>query len=55
MRERTYWPELCVIQLAGEHDVAVIDARAEGIDLAPLGVLNVGGARSLFSCSPRSR
>src|SRR6185312_11181657 len=39
MRERTYWPELCVVQLAGDHDVAVIDAEAEGIDLAPLGRL----------------
>jgi ribonuclease D len=39
MRERTYWPELCVVQLAGATDVAVVDAEAEGIDLAPLGEL----------------
>ena len=39
MRERTYWPELCVVQLAGANDVAVVDAEAEGIDLAPLGAL----------------
>jgi len=39
MRERTYWPELCVVQLAGAEDVAVVDALAEGIDLAPLGDL----------------
>jgi ribonuclease D len=39
MRERTYWPELCVVQLAGRADVAVVDAMAEGIDLAPLGEL----------------
>jgi ribonuclease D len=39
MRERTYWPELCVVQLAGSADVAVVDAEAEGIDLAPLGAL----------------
>src|SRR3954452_16044653 len=39
MRERTYYPELCVVQLAGERDVAVIDAQAAGIDLAPLGEL----------------
>jgi ribonuclease D len=39
MRERTYWPELCVVQLAGEHEVAVVDALAEGLDLAPLGAL----------------
>src|SRR5215469_15791969 len=39
MRERTYWPELCVVQLAGEREVAVIEAQAPGIDLAPLGEL----------------
>jgi ribonuclease D len=39
MRERTYWPELCVVQLAGEHEVAVIDAQAPELDLAPLGEL----------------
>ena len=39
MRERTYWPELCVVQLAGEHEVAVIDAQAAELDLAPLGDL----------------
>jgi ribonuclease D len=39
MRERTYWPELCLVQIAGEKEVAVIDAEADGIDLAALGVL----------------
>ncbi len=39
MRERTYYPELCVVQLAGQGDVAVVDAQAPGIDLAPLGRL----------------
>ncbi len=39
MRERTYWPELCLVQIAGEKEVAVIDAMADGIDLAPLGAL----------------
>jgi ribonuclease D len=39
MREKTYWPELCVVQLAGTADVAVVDAQAPGIDLAPLGAL----------------
>jgi ribonuclease D len=39
MRERTYWPELCVVQLAGGADVAVVDALAPGIDLAALGAL----------------
>jgi ribonuclease D len=39
MREKTYWPELCVVQLAGLNDVAVVDALAPGLDLAPLGAL----------------
>lgn len=39
MRERTYYPELCVIQLGGISDVAVIDAQAPNLDLAPLGAL----------------
>ncbi|MBD0271932.1 MAG: ribonuclease D [Acetobacteraceae bacterium] len=39
MRERTYWPELCVVQLGGENEVAVVDALAQGLDLAPLGAL----------------
>ncbi|HEX7390491.1 MAG TPA: ribonuclease D [Acidiphilium sp.] len=39
MRERTYFPVLCVVQLAGASDVAVIDAQAPGLDLAPLGAL----------------
>ena len=34
MRERTYWPELCVVQVAGAAEVAVIDSLAEGIDSA---------------------
>ena len=39
MRERTYYPELCVVQLGGAAENAVIDAQAAGIDLAPLGAL----------------
>jgi ribonuclease D len=39
MRERTYWPELCVVQLGGAAEVAVVDALAPGLDLAPLGAL----------------
>ena len=39
MREKTYCPELCLVQLAGAEDVAVVDAQAQGIDLAPLGAL----------------
>ncbi len=39
MRERTYWPELCVVQLGGAYETAVIDALAPGLDLAPLQAL----------------
>ncbi len=36
MRESTYWPQLCLIQVAGANDAACIDPLAEGIDLSPL-------------------
>jgi ribonuclease D len=39
MRERTYYPELCVVQLGGAGENAVIDAMADGLDLAPLAAL----------------
>ncbi len=39
MRERTYYPELCVVQLGGERENAVLDTMAAGLDLAPLGAL----------------
>ncbi len=36
MRERTYYPVLCVVQLASDDAVFVVDAEADGLDLAPL-------------------
>src|SRR3984957_4589496 len=36
MRERTYWPILCLVQVAGPKEAVAIDALAPGIDLAPL-------------------
>ncbi|MGI9376610.1 MAG: ribonuclease D [Tsuneonella suprasediminis] len=36
MRENTYWPELCLVQIANTEEAAAIDPLAEGIDLQPL-------------------
>ncbi|AKM06844.1 ribonuclease D [Pelagerythrobacter marensis] len=36
MRENTYWPELCLVQIANEEEAAAVDPLADGIDLAPL-------------------
>ena len=36
MRENTYWPDLCLIQVADENEAAAIDPKADGLDLAPL-------------------
>jgi ribonuclease D len=36
MRDRTYFPKLCLVQLAGAKWQAAIDPLAKGIDLAPL-------------------
>ena len=36
MREKTYWPILCLIQVGGPDESVVIDPLVEGIDLQPL-------------------
>jgi ribonuclease D len=36
IRERTYYPQLCLIQVACEKEAVIIDPLADGIDLAPL-------------------
>jgi ribonuclease D len=36
MRDKTFWPQLCLVQVAGPDEAAAIDALAPGIDLAPL-------------------
>ena len=36
MRETTFWPKLCLAQVAGPDEAAAIDTLAAGIDLAPL-------------------
>jgi ribonuclease D len=36
MRENTYWPELCLIQIGNEQEAAAVDPLADGLDLKPL-------------------
>ncbi|MEO1649211.1 MAG: ribonuclease D, partial [Pseudomonadota bacterium] len=36
MRENTYWPELCLVQIANTEEAAAIDPLAEGLDMSPL-------------------
>ena len=36
MRENTYWPDLCLIQIASPDEAAAIDPKAADIDLSPL-------------------
>jgi len=35
LRETTFWPKVCVIQLASPEEAVAIDTLAEGIDLSP--------------------
>ena len=49
MREKTYWPQLCLVQLAGPDEARAIDAQADGIDLAPLfELMNAPGVLKVF-------
>lgn len=36
MRERTFWPQLCLIQVAGPDEARAVDPLAPGMDLKPL-------------------
>ncbi|HZG44650.1 MAG TPA: ribonuclease D [Allosphingosinicella sp.] len=36
MRENSYWPDLCLVQVASPTEAAAIDPKAEDLDLAPL-------------------
>ncbi|MGH6968572.1 MAG: ribonuclease D [Stellaceae bacterium] len=39
MRDKTYWPQLCLVQLAGPAGAVAIDPLARDMDLAPLHAL----------------
>ena len=41
LRETTYYPQLCVVQMASSDEAVVVDALAAGIDLAPFFALMV--------------
>lgn len=36
IRETTFWPELCLVQMASEAEAVLVDPLASGIDLAPM-------------------
>ncbi len=36
LRDTSYWPKLCLVQVAGPDEAAAIDALAEGCELQPL-------------------
>lgn len=36
MRENSYWPDLCLVQIADDKEAAAIDPKSPGLDLAPL-------------------
>ncbi|MDH5750401.1 MAG: ribonuclease D, partial [Rhodospirillales bacterium] len=36
MRESTFWPKLCLLQVGGPEEAAAVDALAPGIDMNPL-------------------
>ncbi|MBB4639969.1 ribonuclease D [Rhizorhapis suberifaciens] len=36
MRENSYWPDLCLVQIADDKEAAAIDPKAPGLDMGPL-------------------
>ena len=49
MRETTYWPDLCLIQIAGAEINGLIDPMAEGLDLKPFfDLMNNGNVLKVF-------
>jgi ribonuclease D len=49
MREATYWPDLCLIQLAGSRRTGLVDPLAPGIELGPFfELMNNAGVLKVF-------
>lgn len=46
LRDTTYWPKLCLVQIGGPEEVAAIDTLAPDIDIAPMTEL-LGNSRVL--------
>ena len=36
LRDKTYWPVLCLVQVAGPEEAVAVDTMADGLDLVPL-------------------
>src|SRR5258708_40246269 len=53
-RETTYYPKLCIAQIASSDEAVVVDALAEAIDLAPVYAL-MADARGIkvFHAAPQ--
>lgn len=49
MRESTFWPKLCLIQMAGGEDEVIVDALAANLDLKPFfGLMADEGVLKVF-------
>ena len=55
MREKTYWPILCLVQVAGPDEAKAIDAMADGIDLADSAVTKVVCSAETLSQAKRDK
>lgn len=52
LRETTFWPKLCVIQMAGPDMAFIVDALSEGLDLEPFFELMRDGNVTKFFTLP---
>ncbi len=49
MRDRTFWPQLCLVQIAGPDEACAVDTLAPGIELEPLiALLTAPGLLKVF-------